>query len=295
MCPHPAPSQCGEVQPPKTTKTCANVPALPFEVFLNVIDLLISEAEHLAEPIELCFYLSANAHPESRLDVQISDMYTNPRWTIKERRRRYQRLRLALQLCRTTRAIVHRKFRRVPIWDPFKKDTNHVLVYPRTDRFTPVLCRIPDDCARLEQALLRPTAADGVLVQCLVSIQGMPREFIYDEYAADVDTLLALPRLREITLNSEVVITSSNRYEFPDHPHPSADIVPINTYFFPTLGRWLQAHGKALEVFCRRAQERGIGVFVGSGGSAERKKLLLVATDDGVQAILLNPICTCDL
>ncbi|KAF3806026.1 hypothetical protein GCG54_00004351 [Colletotrichum gloeosporioides] len=275
---------------------CSVAPSLPFEVFLNVVDILILEAEVAAEPMDLCFYLSSRSEPESQLDVQVTDLFSNPRWTLRNRKRRFQQLRLALQVNSKTRGMALRKFPRITLWDSYSKKASPLWVHPKTDLFNPILCTMPSDCIQFRQALQYPLAQDRVLVQSLVNIQGFPRDFLMEEYEADVDSILALPNIKEITLNSEVVITSASyRYPEIDHPHPSDELIPLSGYFFPTIGRWTGWHRQALEYFCWRAEERGIKVFVGMGGSAERRKLELVPTADGLRSRLINPICTCDI
>ncbi|KAF6833651.1 hypothetical protein CPLU01_05372 [Colletotrichum plurivorum] len=247
--------------------------------------------------MEFCFYLSPDGTPEAKLAAQVSERFTNPMWTAGRRMERFRMLRLALQLSSRTRAMVHRKFRRLLAWNPAIQDNTPIWVYSEIDRFNPILCRMPEDCLSLSKALLHPTSVDDALVQCIESVQGLPREFLNEEYNVDMDTLLSLPRLREVTLDSAMLRICSNRLELPDddHPHPSDDIITVPNNLFPSLGRWIQWKTEGIESFCRRARERDIRVFVGAGGNSEIRKLELVLTADGVRCKLISPICTCDL
>ncbi|KAL0939590.1 uncharacterized protein CTRU02_206200 [Colletotrichum truncatum] len=276
--------------------SCADVdpPPLPFEIFLSVIDVLISRAEYSADPISMRFYLSLNSSTKSRLSAQVSELYTGPQHTVDEGMWRFRMLRLASQISSKTRSMVHQKFHRITIWDPYAQRTAFLWVYPKIDRFAPIFCTMPEDCSRLRQALQQPTPEDSTLVQCIVSIHGMPREFLQEEYATDIQTVLSLPNLREITLDSDVVFVSSHHQVSRDHPHPSDELIPIDSSIFPTLGKWEETHGEALDAFCRQAQERGVAVFVGFGGSASRKKVELFPTKDGVRVKLVGYVCTCN-
>ncbi|KAH0423370.1 hypothetical protein CcaCcLH18_12226 [Colletotrichum camelliae] len=188
--------------PPLGGRALRSKNGVPYEMFLNIIDILISEAEVCATPYKFSLTYMYESPTKIAINPFPPPLSLNasigPEEITKER---FSDIRLASQINRKTRGLVHKTFRRIPM-DPYPLINAWIL--PGIDDFIPLNSRDtgPDNFDRgYDQAIFLPTPSGHATLELIQRINLPVWEYFKPLNAIRVATLLALPNLKQISVD----------------------------------------------------------------------------------------------
>ncbi|KAF9873476.1 hypothetical protein CkaCkLH20_08935 [Colletotrichum karsti] len=270
----------------KTPPGKAGPASLPYDVFLNIIDILITEAQVCKNA--MMWQLFYNHDAATRLVVwegpkcPAAPAQDPVQWS------RHFNTRLPAQINRMTRSMVHRKFVRVPRTCHFADDgtSNDELpridawVRPELDYFIPFFS--DHDESRFEeelhfiQAMLLPTPQADVLTRSITQIVTPGRCFWCETNAPGVAALSTLPNLKEAYMDI-------GRFNPPEKlPKFDGRLVRIDPNIFLDLRIWSITHGAAFRNLYKPLRKRGIRLY-GYANDVYNPVVEVVGTKRGIR------------
>ncbi|KAK2728454.1 hypothetical protein CKAH01_10926 [Colletotrichum kahawae] len=268
----------------KKVRGKAGPASLPYDVFLNIVDVLITEAEQCTLVKEWTLYYDFT----SPTKLAVWDALPNP-YEPPNLQDRFDHIRLPLQINRATRAMVHRKFIRAPFRN--RQMPVDAWIRPENDAFVPCfadnLAHYPiDEEEHFRQAMMLPTPQAAALIQSIQRIV-TPSSCFWAEYnASSVAALSTLPNLKEVAMDVRRFYPPGRGRDLP------GGLISIDYEMFPDLAIWNVTHGAAFNSLFRPLKKKGIRVY-GYSGNAERLLIEIVGTKHGVAMKLLPSECSC--
>lgn len=228
---------------------------LPYELFLDIIDAFIVQAECSASFIELEFFVD-----EEELLID----YYKPIDDCRHKDR-FQQLCPALHINQDTRRMVLRKFQPIRFRQQQQgsaldsatgpsRRPEVVWALPSLDRFTPIS---EDDLLDLD------TVMDTNSVKCIEFLDAVPDTIFDQDMEQAMDNVLSLPKLREINMGLSYHDTECREPESDEEPEEES--FPIDEDLFSLLCINLSiepwVNGSVLKSFLCRAAAQGVAIF----------------------------------
>lgn len=282
--------------------------SLPHELFLEIIDILITEAEQAAKP--LGFFLEYKHASETKVSLADAN-YVNTPCFPSQRDRFCRFLRIPAQINRKTRSMLKRKFHLLPVQSIRRQNLLGIIletrfmmlgwVHPNIDVFLPRLQHLGrvttnwDDSPIVDDnyliaALQLPTPQGHDIVQCLTRIDGwIATRFFHAGEERIGQMLLSLPNLSEVLISAG----DSNWLEWTDEPHHHGEFIEIDENQFPHLAEWESANGHVLRAVWPQFQQRGVSMFATEMAGTWEKVLELEITQESILIMFINPVCMC--
>lgn len=245
---------------------------IPYEIFLQIIEILAYEAEAACK--ELTFCLDYSDKTESHLVIQpYGDI--KPLGKYGRQLNRYRLVHNILQIDSKTRAVVHS----ITNLRPFTMEFRDLADYGKTNEFNRIgwvsLTRdsfyLPPCCdPNLKDALRRPTPAASDLIGCLRRLK------IDWVHSHGMDAVASLPNLEEFTVrffrwNFDLDdVLSTWRYKY------AGECRRIDRNVFPELAAWVDDYGSHVGLL----EEKGVSFLVEDGDYADIIELF--GTSEGI-------------
>ncbi|KAI8239913.1 hypothetical protein K4K57_006294 [Colletotrichum sp. SAR 10_99] len=251
----------------KTVRGKAGPASLPYDVFLNIVDILITEAE-ACTLVKIWTLYYDFASPTKLAD-------------------RFDHIRLPSQINQAMRAMVHRKFIRVPSHN--RQMPVDVWIRPENDVFIPCFAADPDSFPIDEeeyfrQAMMLPTPPAAALIQSIQRVATPSSCFWSDDNASSVAALSTLPNLKDVIMDVRSFQPPCRGRDLKEGP------MPIDYEMFPALAIWNVTHGAGFNAVFRPLKKKGVRVY-GFRGEVENLLIEIVGTKDGVATKLLPSSC----
>ncbi|OHF04522.1 hypothetical protein CORC01_00374 [Colletotrichum orchidophilum] len=279
---------------------------LPYEIFLLIVDAMISEAYEKARHEKVTYILQYRIIwnrdvPDKQVYISVdSPGYETQKWRLNQ-------IRTFLQIDRTSRRMVERVFVPTDLWSYLYNQPMRGLwhdhkvsgcVLPDVDIFEamPTLEMTPPD-RDLRSTILHPSTEEKDFFRLIRRVQGDLDDFVpssdFWRPGFTPEALRSFPNLKEIRLKAEQNFARLDpRVSFHySHEHD----MPIDTQIFPLLENWKSRYGEALETHLRVAEEREVPCFIMTGKfwRPQIKKARLLLKDGAVRMQFVNPGCDC--
>ncbi|OHF04521.1 hypothetical protein CORC01_00373 [Colletotrichum orchidophilum] len=268
---------------------------LPYEVFLDIIEVLIAEAVDSVEPLTYILEYSY----ESEAKIIINDANYSPYINGTSQRARFRQIRNILQINAKIRSMVHNHFRRMPMASRLPMIIRRgfgsfpVLgwVCPKIDVFTCFTWSL--HAAHLLAAIQLPTPKGNEIVQNITVFDGFTLTRFFEMGHEDlVNTLASLPNLRKIIINIGPIV----QLEADDgRPHSHTEFREIDGHQFPSLAEWERDHGHIARKLAPQFKKKGISIFAERAQFTTRLKLEMDITEEAIRVKFVNPVCDCYL
>lgn len=255
---------------------------LPVETFLNVIDVLILGAEESA--VTLCMTFSSK---DGQLKIEGVRLAFKDNDVVLLQKQRLRQLRLALQICRRTRGMVHRKFPPIEISVPGSTKTMVGWTLPALDRFIPMGAGFGWEPIKLAAGLGED------FTRCLGILEYVPFAMFKggDDTEEKFDTVLSLPNLRIIRF------IIGFRVELPSwtlgKPHDHGEKLWMEASTFHDNETRDLVNGPVFRSFLDEAERMGVAVLASEQGRVGKRDVQLFCEAGAVRMRMSNPLCTC--
>ncbi|KAF9873473.1 hypothetical protein CkaCkLH20_08932 [Colletotrichum karsti] len=259
--------------------------AIPYEVFLNIVEALISviESDQTAHTFQIvsCYYgpthLAVTPCWDSFMSSsRITSLDAND---IKPMQSRYRETSLPAQINRWSRAKTFKTFRRLHM--SLTHRGPDPLVLPEIDRFDPAYALISWPAHNL---LEQPSPSDYALLQHVVHIVlRKPLDLLRFDHKGSAKSISAFPALKRITVGSDFI----SIHMAPIHP----GISPIDKSPFEQLAFELALMSEKFPHILQQFKKRDIKLFgaLRSTGDVIVEVILL----ETLHLQYMYPDCTC--
>ncbi|TQN71043.1 hypothetical protein CSHISOI_04420, partial [Colletotrichum shisoi] len=271
-----------------STSPAAKGPSsVPYEIFLQIIDALAQQVEEKVEPV--LFWLTC--YPAATNDMLVTDQVDYAGLGNKApQRQRWRLLRNVTRIDHKTRAkMLETRFR--PVGMAFMETGSDFFrtgwICPARDMFLPFVgdrYKVP----RLKATLLWPSRSSRAVIQSIQRVRVFKTEFFRYSFGKDVEVLLRLPNVKEISIDMGQIVIVRNTPKAKRHDHAAE--MPIDPMLFPELVMWEIQHGKEMKPIWEGAKARGVRILAYSGsGGANLDILELFHTKNGIRMRFLDP------
>lgn len=243
---------------------------LPYELFLNIIDMLILDAEDSAIPIAMEFSI-AGEDGRVRIEHDLWDHHRGGRGF--QQRRRFQQLRLALQTNRRTRRAAEKTFRPVEIWMPESARTAAAWVLPELDSFRPYHFG-----SRGWEPIRLVAGLGGDFTRCLGILNCLEFDLFKEDAAEKFETIMSLPSLRLVGLIIYIRWLDS---EMP-YRHP------VERSVFLSPDHWNLFNSCAFKSFLDQAEAREIVVLASKSPNFGGTTVVELARDPDADGVCMD-------
>ncbi|KAI8268782.1 hypothetical protein K4K58_004104 [Colletotrichum sp. SAR11_239] len=260
---------------------------VPYEIFLGIIDMLISEAAARATPYK--FSLTYMYESSTKIAINPFPPPLSPNASIGPEeitRERFYDIRLASQINRKTRGLVHKTFRRIPM-DPYPFINAWIL--PEIDDFIPLNLRdIEYDYLDqgYDQAIFLPTPSGHIALETIQRINLPAWEYFKPSNAIRVATLLALPNLKQISVEIGGIDPQQG---FGNVLH---GIRPLDEKRFYSLAKWMRDVPQLRRLWAP-FKKKGVKLYAETSFTGIMLMELYPAKKK-MNARYLRPNCDCD-
>ncbi|TEA15804.1 hypothetical protein C8034_v001936 [Colletotrichum sidae] len=276
--------------PSSQESTGTGLGTVPYDVFLNIIDMFIKDAQRcLASTSWMIQYnhdtpsrlvvvdhtLSNGENPPSKSSVQLS---------------RWFNIRVPSQINQMTRAMVHRHFIRASSLDPRGNRTVDAWVRPEKDYFAPFfgnhMHELLNSERHFQQAIFLPTPEAAPLLEAIQRVIVPQGCYFCHTNARALAALATLPNLRKIFMDVGHYFPQSERAHF----HHSTG--PIKHEVFPELNIWSISHGHSFDKVYRPLKNRRIPLY-GTVSGMERPLVEIYTSKGQLRFKYIPSECAC--
>ncbi|KAH0423373.1 hypothetical protein CcaCcLH18_12229 [Colletotrichum camelliae] len=271
---------------PVLSKPVENGPGpVPYEVFLLVVESLIAKTEADQEP--LSFWMYYQHRVPSKLALILSQDEAEARTQLLHPlKARFRSIMLASQVNTKTRALVHKKFIRLPLALPYNETLAPVeaWVIPHLDKIMmmPLITRLvdPEEINGFVQAISKPTPAGHAMLQHVQHLYLPSLACLSKGYHNIMAHFAKLPNLRDVFVS----IGRYNKKHFTD-AYLESGLVMVDKDTFPDMEYlWISGIAYSLHKTWRPYEKRGIKLYGGANEDFE-KVMELVPEEGDVRAI----------
>ncbi|KAK2728460.1 hypothetical protein CKAH01_10932 [Colletotrichum kahawae] len=262
--------------PQPTIRRSSMTVSLPPEIVLAILQALVTEAVDIADEMAMVLTYSDARH-DSKLDVLI---HTRFAWQHDSTQmRRFRSIRAPLQINHHTRRLIHEHFVPFPM---------------RTAR--PQSRHIGWNRVTSKRAIENPTPFDAQLVKSIEVVHDFSPYLFGEGWIPELETLYALPNLREININIGYTGDEFEPVPAPKEPHSHADLLPIDADLFPELALHFSDDepNDNYAIWAEKARARGIKIFcIDPRFFWFWRTIELIQTLDGTRMKFVHPECRC--
>ncbi|EQB53586.1 hypothetical protein CGLO_06670 [Colletotrichum gloeosporioides Cg-14] len=261
---------------------------VPYEVFLLVVDALIAKAEACQESLSFWMYYQHRV-PSKLAFILSQDEDEAKKQLLYPLKTRFRSIMLASQVNTKTRALVQKKFVRVPLALPYNETLAPVeaWVIPHLDKVMvmPLITRLvePEDIAGFVQAISKPTPAGHAMLQHVQHLYLPSLACLNKSYHNIMGHFAKLPNLRDVFVS----IGRYNKKHFED-AYLDSGLIMVNQDTFPDLqDLWTTGTAYSLHDTWRPYGKRGIKLY--GAGNADFEKVMELTPEEGDVTVILYP------
>ncbi|KAI8186689.1 hypothetical protein K4K54_001148 [Colletotrichum sp. SAR 10_86] len=278
--------------PQPTIRRSSMTESLPPEIVLAILQALVTQAVEIADEMAMVLTYSDARH-DSKLDILI---HTRFAWQHDSTQmRRFRSIRAPLQINHHTRRLIHEHFVPFPMRTARPRSRHMGWVCPKLDLFY-LNTDADEEQGNLKRAIESPTPLDARLVKSIEVVHDFPPYFFGEGWVPELETVYALPNLREINLNIGYTGDEFEPVPVPKKLHSHADLLPIDADLFPELALYFNDDepNENYAIWAEKARARGIKIFcIDPRFFWFWKTIELIQTPAGTRMKFVHPECRC--